>query len=118
NGSPYGISSAVGQEMTNPVAYVQTRLGNYNWSDDFVGNAYLEFKPIEQLTFRSTVGGKIAYWGGDFFTPVYYLSATVGTSQNSFSRNLNKGFGWNIENVVSYDDSFGKHNLTVLLGQG
>lgn len=119
NGNPYGISDPrVGQEMTNPIAYIQTRLGNYNWSDDFVGNAYLEFKPIEQLTFRSSVGGKIAYWGGDFFTPVYYLSATVGTSQNSLSRNLNKGFGWNIENTVSYDDSFGNHNLTVLLGQG
>ncbi len=118
NGNPYGISSAVGQEMTNPVAYINTRLGNYNWSDDFVGNAYLEFQPIEQLTFRSSVGGKIAYWGGDFFTPEYFLSTTVRTSQNSLSRNTNKGFGWNIENTLSYDDSFGKHNLTVLLGQG
>jgi TonB-linked SusC/RagA family outer membrane protein len=118
NGNPYGISGPVGQEMTNPVAYTQTRLGNYNWSDDFVGNAYLEFKPIEQLTLRSSVGGKIAYWGGDSFTPVYFLSSTVNTSLNNLSRNRNKGFAWNVENTISYDDTFGKHNFTLLLGQG
>jgi TonB-dependent starch-binding outer membrane protein SusC len=118
NGNPYGISTIVGQEMTNPVAYVQTRLGNFNWSDDFVGNAYLEFEPIEQLTFRTSIGGKIAYWGGDFFTPEYFLSPTVRTSQNSLSRNRNKGFGWNIENTLSYNNTFGKHDFTLLLGQG
>jgi hypothetical protein len=42
NGNPYGISNIVGQEMTNPLAYIQTRLGQYNWSDDMIGNAYLE----------------------------------------------------------------------------
>lgn len=118
NGNPYGISSFVGQEMTNPVAYINTRLGNYNWSDDFVGNAFLEFKPIEQISFRTSIGGKLAYWGGDAFTPEYFLSSTVRTSTNSLSRNTNKGFGWNLENTLSYDDTFGKHNLTVLLGQG
>ena len=118
NGNPYGISSFVGQEMTNPVAYINTRLGNYNWSDDFVGNAFIEFKPIEQITFRTSIGGKLAYWGGDAFTPEYFLSSTVRTSTNSLSRNTNKGFGWNLENTLSYDDTFGKHNLTVLLGQG
>lgn len=118
NGNPYGISTLVGQEMTNPVAYVLTRLGNSDYADDFVGNAYLEFTPIEELTFRTSVGGNLAYWGGDFFTPEYFLSPTVGTSQNSLSRNTNKGFGWNIENTLSYDDSFGKHDFTLLLGQG
>ena len=37
NGNPYGISNLVGQEMTNPLAYIQTRLGNYNWADNFGG---------------------------------------------------------------------------------
>ena len=104
--------------MTNPVAYIQTRLGNSDYSDDFVGNAYVEFTPIEQLTFRTTIGGKLAYWGGDFFTPQYFLSPTVGTSQNNLGRNTNKGFGWTIENTLSYGDTFGKHDFTLLLGQG
>lgn len=118
NGNPYGISTIVGQEMTNPVAYVLTRLGNSDYADDFVGNAFLEFSPLKQLTFRTSVGGNMSYWGGDFYTPEYFLSPTVSTSQNSLSRNTNKGFGWNIENTLSYGDTYGKHDFTLLLGQG
>ena len=49
NGNPYGISNYVGQEMTNPLAYIQTRLGGYGWSDDIVGNAFLEAFPSKVL---------------------------------------------------------------------
>ncbi len=118
NGNPYGISSVVGQEMSNPVAYANTRLGNYDYGDDFVGNAFLEFTPMEDLVFRSSIGGKLAYWGGDFFTPEFFLSPTVFASQNSLSRNTNKTFAWNIENTVSYTKGIGEHNFTLLLGQG
>ncbi|WPR72646.1 TonB-dependent receptor [Flavobacterium sp. NG2] len=118
NGNPYGISSLVGQEMSNPLAYVQTRLGNYGWSDNFVGNAYLEYEPISGLKFRSTLGGKLAYWGGESFTPVSYLNATNITAQNNISRNTNTGFGWNIENIASYSKRIKDHNFSVLVGQG
>jgi TonB-linked SusC/RagA family outer membrane protein len=118
NGNPYGISLLVGQEMTNPLAYIKTRLGNYSWSDDFVGNAYLEFNPIEGLKFKTSVGGKIAYWGNEDFTPVFHLNATNTNLKNRISRGLNKGFGWNIENVVSYSKVINDHDFTLLVGQG
>ncbi|MEO6404765.1 MAG: SusC/RagA family TonB-linked outer membrane protein, partial [Ferruginibacter sp.] len=57
NGNPYGISLLVGQEMTNPLAYLQTRRGNYNWSDDIVANAYLEVHITKDLMLKSSVGG-------------------------------------------------------------
>jgi TonB-linked SusC/RagA family outer membrane protein len=118
NGNPYGISSLVGQEMSNPVAYIQTKLGQYGWSDDFVGNTYLEAAITPHIKVRSTLGGKLAYWGGQGFTPYYYLSATVKTSQNNFNKTNNNSFNWNVENTVTYTNSFGKHNVNVLLGQG
>ena len=118
NGNPYGISSIVGQEMTNPLAYLQTRLGGYNWSDDIVGNAYLEAVPIKDLKIRSTVGFKKAYWGNIGFTPVFYLNATNSTSKNSYTKGENRSFNWNIENTVTYTRKFGDHSVTLLLGQG
>ncbi|QDO95510.1 TonB-dependent receptor [Formosa sediminum] len=118
NGNPYGISSLVAQEMSNPLAYQQTQMGNYSWADNFVGNAYLEFEPIEGLKFRSTLGGKLAYWGSESYTPVSYLNASLITTQNNISRSTNKGFGWNIENTLSYEKTLGNHNFSVLLGQG
>lgn len=117
-GYPYGISSLVGQEMTNPLAYQQTRIGNYGWSDNFVGNAYIQVEFLPGLKFKSTLGGKLAYWGGYSYTPVSYLNASNINAQNNVSKNSNRGFGWNIENTLMYDKKFGKHNLSVLLGQG
>lgn len=118
NGNPYGISSYVGQEMTNPIAYVQTRLGGYGWSDDIVGNAYLEAAPIKGLKLRSTVGVKRSYWGNIGFTPLFYLSSTVSSNKNSYNKGENRSFNWNIENTATYERKFGDHDITVLLGQG
>ncbi|MNF58135.1 Vitamin B12 transporter BtuB [compost metagenome] len=118
DGIPYGISELVGQEMTNPLAYAKTRLGNYDWSDDLVGNAYFEAAISKHFKFRTTFGGKLSYWGGQAFTPVYYLSATVNALKNSYSQSENSSFAWNVENVATYSNTFGDHNLTVLLGQG
>jgi TonB-linked SusC/RagA family outer membrane protein len=118
NGNPYGISTTVGQEMTNPLAYIQTRLGNYSWSDNIVGNTYLEATPIKGLKLRSTLGGKIAFWGEENFTPIFWLNATNSTTQTNFRRVNNKRFDYNIENTAAYTRSFGDHNATLLVGQG
>lgn len=118
NGNPYGISPIVQQEMTNPLAYAQTRLGNYGWSDNFVGNAYVELEIIDGLKFRSTLGGKLAYWGSYSFTPEYYLNSNSANTRNSVYQETQRGFGWNIENTINYKKIFGKHNVDVLLGQG
>lgn len=118
NGNPYGISPIVQQEMTNPLAYAQTRLGNYGWSDNFVGNAYVELEIIDGLKFRSTLGGKLAYWGSYSFTPEYYLNSNSANTRNSVYQETQRGFGWNIENTINYKKIFRKHNVDVLLGQG
>lgn len=118
NGNPYGISSIVGQEMTNPMAYIQTRLGSYDWSDDIIGNAYLEIAVSKDIKIKSSIGGKLAYWGGQSFTPVFYLSATSTASQNSFGKSNNNTLNWNVENTITYTKKIKEHNFTVLVGQG
>lgn len=117
-GNPYGISPYVVQEMTNPLAYIQTRLGNHGWSDNIVGNVYGEISPIEGLTLRSTLGSKLSFWGDEGFTPVFYLNAVTQRAQNDFTRGTNRGFDWNLENTISYTRGFDDHKFTVLLGQG
>lgn len=119
NGNPYGISSVVGQEMTNPLAYAKTRLGQYNWSNDFIGNVFAEIKPAKGFKIKSAMGAKLAFWGGEGFTPLYYLSATVNnTTLNNISRIENKAFNWNVENTLLYENKIDNHDFSVLLGQG
>jgi TonB-linked SusC/RagA family outer membrane protein len=117
NGYPYAISSYVGQEMTNPAAYIVTQAGNNSWSDNLVGNMYLEVQPIKGLQLRSSIGTKLAFWGNDSFSPIYFLSNTNSNlTTNSYNRGLNRTFTWTFTNTVSYTRSFDKHNFTVLLG--
>ncbi|WP_262245181.1 SusC/RagA family TonB-linked outer membrane protein [Parapedobacter soli] len=117
-GNPYGISKHVAQQVTNPLAYISTRDGNYSWSDDIVGNAYVEISPLEGLQFRSTVGARLAYSGGESFTPLYYLNSNQFTTQTSFARNRQQALNWNIENTLAYSKQIDQHDFSVLVGQG
>ena len=117
-GNPYAISSLVKQEMANPLAYMQTRLGNHGWGHNIVGNAYAEITLMEGLKIRSTLGSKLSFWGSTNFSPVYYLSETNLRNQNKFDRETHHGLDWNLENTISYTKGINDHNFTVLLGQG
>ncbi|WP_091151706.1 SusC/RagA family TonB-linked outer membrane protein [Mucilaginibacter pineti] len=114
----YGISNYVGQEITNPLAYIQKQLGNHSWAHNIVGNAYMEINPIKGLAIRSTVGTKMAFYGDESFTPVYFLNASTIGSRNNYNRDQTRVFSWNLENTASYTRSINQHNITVLLGQG
>jgi len=117
NGNPYGISSYVGQEMSNPAAFAQTQMGNYGWSDNIVGNVYLELTPIKGLRIKTSIGAKLAFWGYASYTPVYFLSNTISNlTQNSYSRTQNRAVDWTWTNTADYNRSFGKHNLNLLIG--
>ena len=114
----YGISPRVGQELHNPLAWIETQKGRNNWGDNIVGNVFAEVEPIKGLRLRSTLGTKLAFYGNEGFTPIYYLNPISHTTQNNFNRATNQIFNWNIENTASYSKAFQKHDFTLLLGQG
>lgn len=118
-GNPYGISHYVNKEMSNPLAFQQTQLGRNRYSDDFIANVYAEAKFLNHFTFKSSINGKLSYWGNQGFSPKFYLSPSLKNDTfNSLFRETQKRFDWNTENTISYQNKFGDHNLNVLLGQG
>jgi TonB-linked SusC/RagA family outer membrane protein len=118
NGNPYGISSNVQQEMANPLAYIKTHLGNYGWSDNFVGNAYIEIEPIRGLKIRTNIGAKYAFYGNESFSPIVFLNASTYQAQNAFYSENDRGMNYTWENTASYSRSIGEHHFTVLAGTG
>ncbi|QPH40431.1 SusC/RagA family TonB-linked outer membrane protein [Pedobacter endophyticus] len=117
-GNPYGISTRVAQEITNPLGDIRRRIGNYSWDHNIVGNAFLEAEPIKGLRFRSTLGSKLAFYGSDGFNPIYYLNSSTSNTRTQFARNINYIITYNLENTLTYTRSLGNHNLSLLLGQG
>ncbi|MDF2550877.1 MAG: SusC/RagA family TonB-linked outer membrane protein [Chryseobacterium sp.] len=119
NGNPYGISPYVNQEMSNPLAFRYTQQGKDNWSDDFVANAFADVKFLNHFNFKSSINGKLSYWGNQGFTPKFYLSPTYSNlGFNSLSRNTNRKLEWSWENTATYQNKWGRHSLNVLIGQG
>ncbi len=114
-GRPYGISQYVFSEILNPVAALAV-LQNKGWSDKIVGNVFAEVEPLNGLKLRSSMGVDLAFWGGENFDPVYYLSGTFNNTLNDYSRNANRGMFWLLENTASYTRVIGRHNITALAG--
>jgi TonB-linked SusC/RagA family outer membrane protein len=116
NGNVYGLPAAGFQEMSNPLAYIQTQLGNYGWSDAATGNAYLEIEPIKNLKLRSTIGAKLSFWGNESFSPIFFLSPTLNTTNTNYNRVLNRGLDWIWTNTAAYTFDVRQHNFSILLG--
>jgi TonB-linked SusC/RagA family outer membrane protein len=117
DGQPYGISQYVNQEITNPLAFAQTVQGNYGWSHNLLGNAFIEIAPIQGLKLRSQISGKQAFYGRESFSPLYYLNSSTSNQTNpSEYRESNRNLSWNWDNTASYERSFGLHNITALIG--
>ncbi|MBS1659568.1 MAG: SusC/RagA family TonB-linked outer membrane protein, partial [Bacteroidetes bacterium] len=117
-GNYYGISPYVGQEMKNPLAVIKNRIGNYNWDNNLVGNAYIDIQPIKGLVIHSTLGTKMAFYGYESFTPSVFYNTSTTINQTNLTRNNNWVINWNVENTVSYNKVFGQHNVTLLGGWG
>ena len=118
-GRPYAISNYVGQEETNPLAYININKGNgYSWSHNIIGDAYLSVLPVAGLELKSTIGTKLAFWGSNSFNPIYYLNGSSSNAITNFYRDAENLFIWDWENTASYNRHFGLSNITGLIGTG
>jgi TonB-linked SusC/RagA family outer membrane protein len=116
-GHPYAISNFVGQEMTNPLAYIQVNKGNsFGWQNNFVANAYMAIRPVKGLEIRSSMGTKLAFYGSNSFNPIYYLNGSSSNSITNFYRESDQVFLYDWENTAAYNRSIGRHNFTALIG--
>ena len=117
-GQLYGISPYVANEIKNPLAAIHNRLGNYGWDHNIVGNAYADITPVKGLVIHSTLGTKMAFYGSEAFTPNAYYNTSTTLGSNNLTRVENWIINWNIENTISYNRAFNRHNITLLGGWG
>jgi TonB-dependent starch-binding outer membrane protein SusC len=79
------------------------------------GNIYLNIKPLEGLTLRTSLGG--AYNNNYFVNYGFrYLGDSEPEANNSFSEGSGYNFQWTFTNTATYEKLFGKHKLKALAG--
>ncbi|MEL6142111.1 MAG: SusC/RagA family TonB-linked outer membrane protein, partial [Bacteroidota bacterium] len=82
------------------------------------GNTFLEFEPVDGLTFKTLFGGDYTTGVEEFFAPStlgQYRTPVVNSLATAFKSD-NKRENFITENLLTYKRSFGEHNLEVLAG--
>ena len=133
------VDGNIYNEQTNPLAALSLPGTKYD-TDKFVINGAVELNIWDALKFRSSLGIDLSFWGNHGYTKQYFLSsksynyntvaaettydkdgnATVTEKINyaeSAQQEMNRSFRWQLENVISYDKTFGKHSIAAVLGQ-
>jgi TonB-linked SusC/RagA family outer membrane protein len=83
-----------------------------------LSNAYVEFRPLEGLSIKSTFNAEIYNSNFLFFNPstaTSRINVPLPTDAQSIRENT-QDFSWLNENLVTYSKNFGVHNFEILGG--
>ena len=80
------------------------------------GNIYAELTPIKHFTWRTELGFDMSESDANRYKPKVDLGGWV-RSQNSISYQKNSSYFWQLKNYLTYNNQWGKHSVTAMLGQ-
>lgn len=121
-GGRYGNTS-VYQNVGNAVLDIENN--NNNVKDNRLqGAAYLEYKPVTWLTFRSSMGADWINTNGRVYNYKFENDTVTFLSPGGNQRNPNsnlsfkneKTLHWTWDNTVTFNRTFGRHTITALAG--
>lgn len=108
----YGYPNAYGNPKATAYYTNNTEKG-FN----LVLSAFLELKLSQKLKYRFSYNTDIREYRNQNYIPYYFVGGSQGVNYST----LNKTFGHTenriIDNLLTYMDTFGEHNISVLLGQ-
>jgi TonB-dependent starch-binding outer membrane protein SusC len=100
----------------NPFADIYRTKDNRTRNWDMMGNVYAEIDFLKHFTARTSFGGTIDNNYNYNFTYVGYENAEGNTGSNSFNEGAGYNSSWTYTNTVTYANTFGKHNVRLLVG--
>ncbi len=120
-GNLYTVPEAFGggyQELTNPF-YGWSFAADKNWSHKIVANFNAELQIWDALKYRISFGGDLGFWGSRGFSePNYYSNLSYQSPIKAGAwEKWNRGWTWQLENIITYDKTFDVHHVNVVLGQ-
>jgi len=95
------------------IDYFNQRSKNYRLN----GNVYAELTLAKNFSFKTSAGGDFGQNEVRSYTPLYAATQAQRTTQSTLGINRSETRNWIIENTLTYKNTFGDHNLTILAGQ-
>ena len=117
DGRVYSLPPTGYQELTNPVANLDTPSNTYYKTHKIVANFAAELDILPGLKFKSNFGTDLAFWRNRGYGFEQYKSSMNQTLTSWVNMGMNEGLRWQVENYFSYNRQFGKHAIAAVLGQ-
>lgn len=119
NGNPYTIPGFIGSynEQNNPIAMMH---GNpqKNWSHKVMPKFSIDLQLWDALKYHFTYSAELSFWGYEGARlHKYYFSGNNNSDHTEATAYKGNNSTWQIENTLTYDKTFGKHTIGVVLGQ-
>ena len=100
----------------NPLAQTD-RKGQNRWKGlQLKNNLSADIKLFPFLSFKSSLGLDISRTSDESFLPKYYLNGTDQVTNAKVGRGVGQRDYWVFENYLSYNDKFGDHTVSTMVG--
>lgn len=118
----YGNTS-LHNNVGNPILDINNN-DDYTVINRLQSSAYLDFKPFKFLTFRSSIGGDLNFKNARLYNYQFNNDQTTFIQAGGNQRNPNSNlktstenfFRWVWDNTVTYNQTFGKHTVSLMGG--
>lgn len=110
-----GVAGPDLSNTRNPAAQLYRARNNYNKRYAVTGDIYMSYKILDELKFKTVLGGGFNTWDGRFFTA---LDPEHGEpiSQSTLNEQDQTSYNWIFTNTLNYNNSFGDHKVNALVG--
>ncbi len=99
----------------NPVALAEI-IDNHNKKTNFRANTYLEATIIKGLTFKTELSADYNVNSYYYYQPDYKFGIKNNESRKGSWTKTNSKY-WSWRNILTYANTFGKHNINAMVGQ-
>jgi TonB-dependent starch-binding outer membrane protein SusC len=103
-------------DQSNPIASMHYKYNEIKQYDDFVGNVFAELELIKGLKIRTDFGGYLNFTNNSTATDTFTITSLDENPIPDILQFMERKFGYNWDNIISYETSVGKHNFLLMGG--
>ena len=111
-----GISAGSNfKNVTNPLSmieYSHPKTRNERW----VGNVYIDLTPVKHFMLHSSYNFDYRITTDKSFMDAYEVSSYDKRDKNFLSSSMARSYYWNVDNILTYTNTFGKNDLSAMVG--
>ena len=101
--------------VTNPYSMIEYNHPKVR-NERFVGNVFLDLSPVKHFNLRTSYNFDYRITTDKSFADAYVVSSYDKRDHNFLASSMARNYYWNVDNILSYNQSFGKHDISAMAG--